>query len=648
MGSQVFIRDGQYYKLTDTGEKPLTPAEMAKLQVSYGSARTPGLDKIAENIKNLPLKTTAGTEGAGGRDMPAGTDAFSTNQLLNEMGVSIPERLYLKNLILDPEKAKEYLVSHGYDVKPYGGGFNFAVRRSASDPWRLVDPEPGKDVNGKALGDAKFSDISGEWGRAKEFFMDMLDLTSEAAMTGAAMLATGGGSLAAQTIRMAGALGAGEAVREGAGAMGDVGLENISPLQIAATAGVGAATGVGGAAGLWTLNKATGGLMKLMARVGGIEGKAGTNLTGPEVLSERADIKGFGKIKTYDEAEYEVRSIINDVGDRHKNPFPESVSSDDLMQQAEQGGLKIDGTDLIKFLDKYAGVPVKQGKKIIRLRGTDPASQSAINRDRGLPTEMRQALDMVYDTMQINGVKDISLAPPTFWVALKRDFQAKAAQEGGFGGSQSLIGAETRAKLDEAAGLMNGIARREMKATGLMSADGRTYDELMDVVGEKTRHLKFFKKAFNHGASEAERKNTAISMIASIGNKSKGGTREFALNFDKLFKTNITDIMKQPVIGEAFGDLGEASIMPRVSATGSLIGMGAAGSAGAYFGSQRGKTLEGALLGAAAASPLGILTTAKFGKGIMKYGSKIAPDASLVARPTALAAGQELVKRYTP
>jgi hypothetical protein len=261
---------------------------------------------------------------------------------------------------------------------------------------------------------------------------------------------------------------------------------------------------------------------------------------------------------------------------------------------------------------------------------------------------MKRSLDGIYEIANKNGVTDLSQAPPGFVIALKRDLQAKAAGEGGYGATQALLGQESRDALETAARMINQETRSALKATGLTSQDGRTYDQLMDVVSKKTEVLKYWKKGLNRGATEADRHNNAVSLISGVFNKSKGGTHEFAVNFDKYFGTDITGLMKRPVVGEAFGDLGEASIMPRWTATG--LPMGAA-FLGGMLGASRGHPAVGAIAGGAIASPMSVLALTKAGQAMAKHGAGAAgavAGASPATRSALLAATQELTRRLNP
>jgi len=56
-------------------------------------------------------------------------------------GVSIGTRFTVKNLAANPAAAQRFLETKGFEVRPFGSGFNFAVRRIGSnDSFEVVDP----------------------------------------------------------------------------------------------------------------------------------------------------------------------------------------------------------------------------------------------------------------------------------------------------------------------------------------------------------------------------------------------------------------------------------------------------------------------------------------------------------------------------
>lgn len=144
-------------------------------------------------------------------------------RVLNQMGVDFGERITLKWFARNPQQGIEMLRVKGYEVLPYGSGFNAAVRKPGEREWKLVDPN-------------LFSSPG-------EFFRDMADLMMDAA--GGAVTAAGiasgaaGGTLAFGLGAVPGAVAGGaassagfEAARQGVGSF--LGIpDNIGAAEIA-------------------------------------------------------------------------------------------------------------------------------------------------------------------------------------------------------------------------------------------------------------------------------------------------------------------------------------------------------------------------------------------------------------------------------
>lgn len=147
----------------------------------------------------------------------------------DEQGVSGTERMSFKALYNNPEEARRYLEGIGYETRRLpeeAGEWNFAVRKSDRDPWRLIDPT-GPDV------------------------MDIFDFVGDA-MIGATTLAGGVlGSLVPGpgTLLGAGAGAAvGEAGREALGGLLQAGAgvadpQQIDPLSVGLEGAFGAVSG---------------------------------------------------------------------------------------------------------------------------------------------------------------------------------------------------------------------------------------------------------------------------------------------------------------------------------------------------------------------------------------------------------------------
>ena len=111
--------------------------------------------------------------------------------ILDEQGVTDGTRFLVKNLA--PPTALAMLQLKGYQAVQYGDGYNFAVRRSSQEPWKLVDPDKGG---------------------ISEFWRDVVDLLGDIGV-GAATAAGTAGGFGVASMATGAASGAGaEAVRQ--------------------------------------------------------------------------------------------------------------------------------------------------------------------------------------------------------------------------------------------------------------------------------------------------------------------------------------------------------------------------------------------------------------------------------------------------
>lgn len=187
-------------------------------------------------------------------------------------------RIKVMNLAANPEAARHYFETIGYETRPYGEGWNFAYRRRNTDePWQPLDPK------GPDLGDVTdiISDAIIGFGSGA-----VAVLAGTAAGLGAAP--SGPGAVAAGI--GAGALAGGgtaaglEALKQGIGA--GAGIEqNFDPAAIAVT-GAGAALAEPlGAAGGFVARGIARGTAKLLQ---------GTGRLAPEMAAKFIGIKSLG------------------------------------------------------------------------------------------------------------------------------------------------------------------------------------------------------------------------------------------------------------------------------------------------------------------------------------------------------------------
>jgi len=234
-------------------------------------------------------------------------------------GVTTGERFVLKNFATNPAAARGYLESLGYEVRPYGKGFNFAVRKGGEGAsWQVVDPK-GMDPE------------------------DILDLVTDfiggglaGFFTGAAAAASGG--LAAVGAGIASSAGV-EAARQGIGTA--LGIpDNTSVGSIAAIGAVGGAFPAAGAAirgGARLAGRAIPGAgniaSELASRIAGL-GNTAESLPGSRVLQEGARFlkkRGGKGLRSVGETTRDLRIKIATIDDSF---YPETVALANALKQS--------------------------------------------------------------------------------------------------------------------------------------------------------------------------------------------------------------------------------------------------------------------------------------------------------------------------
>ena len=100
--------------------RELTREEVDNLSVSIESDGLDIRQLTPQETRGIPLPSTAVTQ---------------------QQGVSVGTRFTVKNLAANPAAAQRFLETKGFEVRPFGSGFNFAVRRVGSDEkFQVVDP----------------------------------------------------------------------------------------------------------------------------------------------------------------------------------------------------------------------------------------------------------------------------------------------------------------------------------------------------------------------------------------------------------------------------------------------------------------------------------------------------------------------------
>jgi len=245
----------------------------------------------------------------------------------DQRGVTIGERIAIKNLASNPAAVKSFLESRGYQTRRYGAGmYDFAIRKGASEDWKVIDP----NIAGTSLG---------------EFFLDIADFASDVGIGALSSLGVASGSALGPAGAVAGG-GAGAAIGEGIRQqIGElVGMEeNIDPSQIALQGALGGAIPAAGAAARRALNLAAkvapgvGRIGRLAgAKVAGIRSTHG--MSGEEALNIAASRDVFrGKpvpLASFHDAALRYRKLVEGLSNAKTHPFPERMAVQELVDDA--------------------------------------------------------------------------------------------------------------------------------------------------------------------------------------------------------------------------------------------------------------------------------------------------------------------------
>ena len=270
-------------------------------------------------------------------------------------GVTGGER-NLAALAANPDSYRSFLESKGYQTRPYGGAWNFAVRKRDGDPWQVVNPS-GPDV-----------------GDITSFLSDALATLGVGAIS--TLGATAGGlagapggpvGIAAGAITGGGMAGAaGEAARQGLGAAAGI-PDNVDPTQIGMSGLFGAALPAGGAAIGATgrgVAKVAGGhvgkeigesLADLGAIVAGI-GPLGKSMTGGTVLQKFAEIPPASRTNLKDVAK-RLHRVVGKMWNKGDAQIVELTEARALAKQAAEQGVEIDLRAPLEALDDFSPKP---------------------------------------------------------------------------------------------------------------------------------------------------------------------------------------------------------------------------------------------------------------------------------------------------
>jgi hypothetical protein len=269
-------------------------------------------------------------------------------------GVTGGERT-LAALASSPESYRQFLESKGYQVRPYGDRWNFAVRKREGDPWQVVNPS-GPDAGDIAsfLADAGVAIGIGA-------------LSTLGATGGATVGAAGGPPGVVGGAVAGGAAGgaAGEAAKQGLGGLFGI-PNNTDPTQIATSGAIGGAFPAAGAAISGAgrgLARAAGGsvgkeigssLADLGALVAGIE-PLGKQFSQGQVLEKFAEIPAGSRL-SLKAVSARLHNVVKRLWNKGDAQIAELVEARRLAEQGAKAGVTVDLRAPVEALDALAPV----------------------------------------------------------------------------------------------------------------------------------------------------------------------------------------------------------------------------------------------------------------------------------------------------
>lgn len=465
------------------------------------------------------------------------SENYTPLHVTNEQGVSNLERFVVKNLAANPEKAKDYLKSIGYEVRPYGSGFNFAVRKPGSPEWKVVDPS-GMD--------------------SQDIFDLVGDLASGFLVGGATLSGLGWGSLATGAAAGAGV----EALREGLGSLAGV-PNNFSGSDIALQGAAGAAGPALGIAGR-TLEKAsspavsaTGRFLRTLgAKAAGI--KDTPNLSGEAALGLRAAAgRASSKVESMGAAARSYRKAVEKIA---VEQFPETGKVGQMLTDAGAQGKTVDLSHVMERLLDHTGAGV-----------TDEA-RAKIARESSIPGAMDSLIDRLKG--RFLGPRRWDALTPAEAAEVKGILQNEAARKGAFTQGEKTLtsSAEYRSIV--------GRASREARTalTQAMGGPNSDFASTMRIVERKAKSLKNLKASITAktgSASDAKAEQFLKGVFGSSPEASINALR----NAEHLFGVNLLDRPKTAAAAARFGSHGKVNLVPRFTATGNIFGTSLLGGA---------------------------------------------------------------------
>lgn len=515
-----------------------------------------------------------------------------------EMGVTLGQRLVVKNLTKDLESAERYLSSLGYEVKRYRDPsittpMPLWVRKGQGDPWKPVDPEGASP---------------------SEAILDILDLTADAVNSFLTATAGAGGFAAGGPLGGLAAGGAvnflGERARQGLGSM--LGVPDNMSLQQQAMAGV-----AGGAMSALPVPKApvdmggyipgakpglvTRGLRKLNANIAG---------TTPELMQERVKVKGFQGLGDPHKSIKDIRSLLESLEfDSATEQFgvrlPPRVEADEIVKAA--GNPPVDLEPMFAKLAQFTQMTTTDAGRKIRV-------------DPNIPTLARRIYKNFSQSLAADG-HSIRAVPADVAEDVVRDLQAIA---------RSKMAYKNVEVTKPAASVVSSVAREASRAvksavdaTGATGPTGKTYTETMADLDALMTSLGKVRKGFYRGKDEIEQLRTAEGTMKMLHGDLAGQEYVAALrDLDRAMGTDLAEPARLASMGmkfgETFGAQGKPNPVPRLTVQGRLMGTNLVGPAPGpmAYGGGAGFLAAGPLgaaMGAAFASPAVQLALAKAG-----------------------------------
>jgi len=564
------------------------------------------------------LNTAGGFRELTGQEM----GQLRPSKVLDEMGVDDFERFTLKNFATSPAQAQQFLIGRGYEVMQMGEGLNFAVRKDAAEPWKVVDPNKG------GLG---------------EFFRDMADLSSDvgSAIAFGAGVAAGGGVASIATGAATAALI--EGGRQVAGKV--LGIpDNIDPLSVGLQAGLGgvsgpilsvagkAVRGVGGAIaarapGLVRTGRSASEF--IAGRIAGVEEVAGLSIGDAFVMRAQRIIGGKFKAQpTPIDVIDASRTLLREVGGKGGVLETLGAARDGLVRRANRT-IDISGTvDDVVNLASLRSVQAETGAlgpAGLReaFRNAEGAEARALsNQINGIikgppPKAAFKGDDGVVDTAAWKEAveafeESLRNTPVNVGVRLKELVQNWVNKNKGFvgvdqPGIRKAITGELVADMRAVGARLRALTNKSM-GSDLKTAAGQSFSEVNDQLGRMFDARFDMRKVLGEGVSGAE------SFISSYAGATSTHARRTVQAFDKEFGYNINRLVGETTLGLQFtkanaAEFGVPSVLPRLGATGQFIGpsiiAGATGGGG-VIGAQDGGGLAGIAAGGGAGFAVGL------------------------------------------